>query len=63
MANDLDEVTGPINEQGRDINVISKQIPVQVGTGSLIFEIALWAVLPLIGGLALLTGALPQTYS
>ncbi|MGF6118705.1 LemA protein [Janthinobacterium lividum] len=63
MANDLDEVTGPINEQGRDINVISKQISVQVGTGSLIFEIALWAVLPLIGGLALLTGALPQTYS
>jgi len=62
MANDLDEVTGPINEQGRDINVISKQISVQVGTGSLIFEIALWAVLPLIGGLALLTGALPQTY-
>jgi len=63
MANDLDEVTGPINEQGRDINVISKQIPVQIGTGSLIFEIALWAVLPLIGLLALLTGALPQTYS
>ena len=46
MANDLDEVTGPINEAGRDVNVINKQIPVQIGTGSLLFEIALWAVVP-----------------
>ena len=42
MANDLDELTGPVNPEGRDINVISKQIPVTVGPGSTIFEIALW---------------------
>ena len=41
MANELDELTGPVNEQGRDINVIEKQIPVKVGTGSLVFEIML----------------------
>jgi LemA protein len=63
MANELDEVTGPVDAGGRDINVISKQIPVSIGTGSLVFEIALWAVLPLIGALALLSGALPQTYA
>ncbi|OON62664.1 LemA family protein [Massilia sp. KIM] len=60
MANELDEMTGPTNPEGRDVHVIEKQIPVQIGVGSLIFEIALWAVIPLIGGLALLTGALPQ---
>ena len=63
MANDLDEVTGPINTDGRDVNVISRQIPVQIGVGSLIFEIALWAVLPVIGLLSLMTGALPREYS
>jgi len=36
MANELDEVSGPINAEGRDVNVISKQIPVQIGTGSLV---------------------------
>lgn len=25
MANSLDEVTGPVNESGRDIHVIDKQ--------------------------------------
>jgi len=42
MANELDELTGPVNEAGRDINVIEKQLPVKVGTGSLVFEILLW---------------------
>lgn len=42
MANDLDELTGPVNEQGRDINVIQKQIPVKVGFGSKLFEFFLW---------------------
>ena len=42
MANELDELTGPVNTEGRDINVIEKQIPVKVGVGSLIFEILLW---------------------
>lgn len=62
MANELDEVTGPVDHEGRDINVISRQIPVRIGTGSLIFEIALWTVLPLIAILMLLTNALPRNY-
>ncbi len=47
MANMLDEVSGPVNEQGRDINVIERQIPVKVGAGSVIFEIALWITIPI----------------
>ncbi|HHT87113.1 MAG TPA: LemA family protein [Clostridiales bacterium] len=42
MANELDELTGPVNEEGLDVNVIHKQIPVKVGAGSVIFEVALW---------------------
>ena len=39
MPNELDELTGPVNEQGRDINVIEKQIPVKVGIGSTILKL------------------------
>jgi len=46
MANLLDETTGPINENGRDIHVINRQLPVKVGFGSILFEIALWVVIP-----------------
>ena len=49
MANDLDELTGPVNDQGRDVNVINKQIPVTVGVGSKIFEVALWVMLVIPG--------------
>ena len=42
MANPLDEVTGPVAENGRDARVIEKQIPVKVGVGSKIFEVMLW---------------------
>ena len=42
MANELDEMTGKVNPEGRDVNVIEKQIPVQVGVGSLLFELLLW---------------------
>lgn len=44
MANELDELTGNVNGAGRDVNVIEKQIPVQVGFGSTLFEIMLWAL-------------------
>lgn len=44
MANQLDEMTGPVNEEGKDINVIQKQIPVNVGVGSTIFEVILWCL-------------------
>lgn len=42
MANELDEMTGPVNSAGRDVNVIEKQLPVKIGAGSVIFEIFLW---------------------
>lgn len=37
-------MTGPVNEEGKDINVIQKQIPVKVGVGSTIFEVILWCL-------------------
>ena len=33
MANELDELTGPVNKEGRDVNVIEKQITVEMTTG------------------------------
>lgn len=48
MANLLDEVTGPVNDNGRDVHVIDRQIPVQVGVGSTIFEISLWVTIPIL---------------
>ncbi|WP_288407634.1 LemA family protein [uncultured Herbaspirillum sp.] len=63
MANDLDELTGSTNPAGRDINVIDKQIPVQVGIGSLIFEIALWTVGCIPGIVVLTKGMLPALES
>ena len=53
MANELDELTGPINEKGQDINVIHKQIPVKVGWGSTFFQVMLF-VLGIIPGLIFL---------
>lgn len=42
MANELDEVTGSVNREGRDVNVIDKQLRVTVGWGSTLFEVCLW---------------------
>lgn len=53
MANELDELTGPVNPEGHGVSVIEKQLPVKVGVGSLIFEIALWC-LGIIPGLVFL---------
>ena len=53
MANELDELTGPVSEKGNDVNVIHKQIPVKVGPGSTVFQIILW-VLGIIPGLIFL---------
>lgn len=44
MANELDEMTGPVNAGGRDINVIEKQIPTTIGWGSTLFEVVLWCL-------------------
>ena len=53
MAQQLDELNPDVREQGLDVNVIAKKIPVEVGKGSLVFEIALW-VLGIIPGLIFL---------
>lgn len=53
MANPLDEMNAPIMEEGRDVNVIAKQIPIKVGIGSTIFEVLLW-VLGIIPGVIFL---------
>lgn len=53
MANELDELTGPVNPDGQDVNVIQKQLPVKVGVGSVIFEVLLW-VLGIIPGIVFL---------
>jgi LemA protein len=53
MANELDETSGPVNREGRDVNVIEKQIPVKVGFGSVLFEIVLW-LLGIVPGLVFL---------
>ena len=53
MANELDEMNPVINEQGGDINVIDKQLPIKVGPGSTVFQVILW-VLGIIPGLIFL---------
>lgn len=42
MANELDEMTGPVNPEGKDVNVIQKQVPVKTDWRSTLFQIALW---------------------
>ncbi|MCU4157411.1 LemA family protein [Carboxylicivirga sp. A043] len=43
MANQLDEMsTEFVNDEGRNINVIEKQLPAKIGAGSVFFEIVLW---------------------
>lgn len=53
MANPLDENNAVILEEGKDVNVIAKQLPVKVGAGSVVFEVLLW-VLGIIPGLVFL---------
>ena len=44
MANPLDEVTGPYNDEGREVRVIEKQLPVTIGAESIIFEIFIFLI-------------------
>lgn len=53
MANPLDENNAVILEEGKDVNVIAKQLPVKVGAGSVVFEVLLW-VLGIIPGVVFL---------
>lgn len=40
--NELDELVGPTWDEGRDIRVIDRQLPVRIGFGSILFEVFLW---------------------
>ena len=42
MSNELDETRDPINEQGRDIHVIEKSLPITVDWRSKVFTFFLW---------------------
>lgn len=53
MANELDEMNYTPMEEGREVNVIAKQISPKVGAGSKVFEIMLW-VLGIIPGVVFL---------
>jgi LemA protein len=44
VGNELDETVGPVNPGGRDVNVIDKQLKVEIGAGTRIFELSLWVV-------------------
>lgn len=44
MGNQLDETTGPVNPEGRDVNVIDRQLKVTIGFGTKIFELCLWII-------------------
>lgn len=45
MANELDETRDPISPEGRDANVIQKQVPVHLTKGERFLEIGLWFLL------------------
>ena len=50
MANGLDEMNAPELEQGRDVKVIAKQIPVTISKGwKNFFNIGVWFCPPIIG--------------
>ena len=44
MANGLDEMNDPVLEEGRDVNVIAKSLPVTCGWGTKFFEVLMWSL-------------------
>lgn len=44
MGNELDEMTGHVNDLGRDVNVIERQIHVEAGFDTRVFEVSIWVV-------------------
>jgi len=44
MANELNENTGPVNSEGRDVNVIERQLGVEVGRGTELLQVAVWVL-------------------
>lgn len=62
MANELDEMSPEILEQGKDVNVIAKQIPIKVGVGSKVFEFFLWFPLIIPGIIFLILKVQAENY-
>lgn len=49
--NELDEMTSPTLDEGKDVRVIAKQLPVTIKTGTKVFDIIWWFLPPVIGGI------------
>lgn len=49
--NELDEMNGTTMEEGRDVDVIAKQLPVKIKTGTKVFDVIWWFLPPIIGGI------------
>lgn len=62
MANELDEMNPEILEEGRDVNVIAKQLPIKVGIGTKVFEFFLWFPLIIPGLIFLILKVQAQNY-
>lgn len=62
MANELDEMNPEILEEGRDVNVIAKQLPIKVGTGTKVFEFFLWFPLIIPGLIFLILKVQAENY-
>lgn len=55
MANPLDEMSGPVLDEGRDVNVIARQLPVEIGKGwKAFFNVGMWFLPPIIGGIIII---------
>ncbi len=55
MANTLDEMNAPQLEQGNDVKVIAKQLPVEMSTGwRTFFNVGMWFLPPIIGGVVVI---------
>lgn len=50
MANELDEMNATTLDEGKDVRVIAKQLPVTIKTGTKIFDVIWWFIPPVIGG-------------
>ncbi len=50
MANELDEMNAVTLEEGKDVRVIAKQLPVTIKGGTKFFDIVWWVLPPVIGG-------------
>lgn len=56
MGNTLDETQGPFNDEGREVRVIDKRIPVTIDFFSVLFEIFVWAIGFIVALLIILAG-------